>query len=95
MVIASLVAAPYIWDHYTVLLFVPIALSSPSFSWLWLLPVLPDFVRVHNPDDIGYLGFWIAIQGLVTLRVLWPPSTRGGMIAPSLAAQTPTSQAAV
>jgi Glycosyltransferase family 87 len=97
VVVASLIAAPYIWDHYTVLLFVPIALCSRSFSWVWLLPVLPDFFREHlvdTPHNIAYLGFWIAIQAAVTLRVLWPPSARGAMIAPSLAAQTPSTQTA-
>jgi len=36
----ALVATPILWPHYLVLLFVPVALSSRSFSVLWLLPLL-------------------------------------------------------
>jgi Glycosyltransferase family 87 len=37
-VLAALSASPIVWDHYMVLLFVPIALSSPRFSAIWFLP---------------------------------------------------------
>ena len=39
MIGVSLVATPILWPHYLVLLFVPIALTAPSFSPLWLAPV--------------------------------------------------------
>jgi hypothetical protein len=35
----ALVATPILWPHYLVLLFVPIAFVSPTFSPLWLAPV--------------------------------------------------------
>jgi hypothetical protein len=38
-VMAALTASPIVWDHYLVLLFVPIALMSPSYSKLWLVPL--------------------------------------------------------
>jgi Glycosyltransferase family 87 len=37
-ILAALSASPIVWDHYMVLLFVPIALCSPRFSPIWLLP---------------------------------------------------------
>jgi len=76
IVAAALIAAPYIWDHYTVLLFVPIALCSPTLSWVWFVPVLPDFVGVHSAHDTLFLAFWVAIQGLVVIRILWPTAGR-------------------
>jgi hypothetical protein len=39
VVMAALTASPIVWDHYLVLLFVPIALMSPSYSKLWLVPL--------------------------------------------------------
>lgn len=39
IVIAALTASPIVWDHYLVLLFVPVALLSPSYSRLWLIPL--------------------------------------------------------
>lgn len=39
MIGVSFAATPILWPHYLVLLFVPIALTAPSFSPLWLAPV--------------------------------------------------------
>jgi Glycosyltransferase family 87 len=39
-VLATLVAAPHVWDHYYVLLYAPIALIRPRLSLLWLTPAL-------------------------------------------------------
>jgi hypothetical protein len=35
----SLLATPILWPHYLVLLFVPVALTSPTFTRVWLVPV--------------------------------------------------------
>ena len=43
-VIAALTATPIVWEHYMVLLFVPIALMSPRLSRAWLIPVVPGIV---------------------------------------------------
>jgi hypothetical protein len=56
VLIAALTATPVVWDHYMVLLFVPIALLSPGISWLWFLPALAAFApaaAVHS------YGVWI------------------------------------
>ena len=43
-VLAALTATPIVWEHYMVLLFVPIALLSPRLSRLWLIPILPGII---------------------------------------------------
>lgn len=45
-VLAALTATPIVWQHYMVLLFVPIALMSPQLSRLWLIPILPGLLTV-------------------------------------------------
>jgi hypothetical protein len=35
---AALVASPIVWVHYFLLLLVPLALTRPRLSWLWLVP---------------------------------------------------------
>jgi hypothetical protein len=35
---AALAASPIVWIHYFLVLLVPLALTSPRFSWLWLVP---------------------------------------------------------
>jgi alpha-1,2-mannosyltransferase len=39
-VAATLALSPIVWLHYLVLLLVPLAISRPRFSILWLLPIL-------------------------------------------------------
>jgi hypothetical protein len=39
-VLAALTATPIVWEHYMVLLFVPIAVLSPRISAAWLLPLV-------------------------------------------------------
>ena len=55
-VAAALVLSPIVWLDYLALTAVPLAVVRPTFSWIWLLPVvtwgvmssgtLPDMVRV-------------------------------------------------
>ena len=39
-VAATLALSPIVWLHYLVLLLVPLAISRPRFSVIWLLPIL-------------------------------------------------------
>ena len=39
-VAATLALSPIVWLHYLVLLLVPLAISRPRFSAMWLLPIL-------------------------------------------------------
>ena len=58
-VLAALTATPIVWQHYMVLLFVPIALISPRLSRVWLIPILPgivtalSYVVIPGAVDVG------------------------------------------
>ncbi len=56
VLIAALTATPVVWDHYMILLFVPIALLSPTISWLWFLPTLAAFAPAAASHTYG---IWI------------------------------------
>lgn len=38
-VAAALAFTPVVWQHYLLLLLVPLGVARPRFSWLWLLPL--------------------------------------------------------
>lgn len=78
LVIAALTAAPLVWVHYEVLLFVPIALISPSLSPIWFVPLLSALVPVPNFHENLQMLLWPCLQGLVVVRVLRP----AGALAP-------------
>jgi hypothetical protein len=85
-VIAALTASPIVWDHYMVLLFVPIALASPRFSGLWLAPLCTPLILVigeavsRTPHTVGASNaasvraaiVWLMLQALVTVRLCRP-----------------------
>jgi hypothetical protein len=61
-VLAALVCSPIVWPHYFVLLFVPIALASPSLSPVWFAPLLT--VLAPEPIGIGQLSLWLAVTAV-------------------------------
>jgi Glycosyltransferase family 87 len=71
--IASLVASPIVWPHYTALLLVPVALASPTLSTMWLVPLLSYLAPVaqtgvHPWAIVPYLAMsvvlaYIALRG--------------------------------
>jgi hypothetical protein len=72
IVMAALIASPHVFEHYLVLLFVPIALMSPGLSALWFVPVLAGVVPTPDPADIGQTAFWVGLQLIVVARLLLP-----------------------
>ncbi len=56
-VLAALTATPIVWQHYMVLLFVPIALMSPRLSRIWLIPILPGILTA-----VSYVVFPAAVN---------------------------------
>ncbi|HEY5260734.1 MAG TPA: glycosyltransferase 87 family protein, partial [Solirubrobacteraceae bacterium] len=88
-VIAALTATPIVWDHYMVLLFVPIALISPRLSALWLVPVCTPLLLVIsdaivpfggsvdgvNDDSVRAAALWLVLEAIVTWRVCGMRST--------------------
>jgi hypothetical protein len=75
-VMACLIGAPLVWEHYYVLLFVPIALVSPRLSALWFVPALTGVIANPNAHSTVSLGFWLLLQGIVIARLCW---TGGGL----------------
>jgi Glycosyltransferase family 87 len=67
LVMAALTAAPLVWVHYEVLLFVPIALISPSLSPIWFIPLLSAFLPVPHFHNHLQLLLWPCLQGLVVV----------------------------
>lgn len=59
-----LVASPLVWIHYFVLLTVPLAITRPRFSWVWVLPVamwlLPPATKVN---DWQFALAWVLVAG--------------------------------
>jgi hypothetical protein len=82
-IMAALTSTPIVWEHYMVLLFVPIALVSPRFSALWLLPLctpiitvtsaaivpLSSKVSVVDPDTVRSAVLWLLLEAVVLLRL--------------------------
>jgi hypothetical protein len=83
-IIAALCSTPIVWEHYMVLLFVPIALVSPRLSALWLVPACSPLVVVISAmivpissgaqfgahPDIRSALMWLIIESVVVWRVL-------------------------
>ena len=82
-VIAALIASPIVWEHYMVLLFVPIALVSPRFSKLWLVPACTPLIivlsaavfpvgstRGVDPLSLREAVVWLVLEAIVVGRLL-------------------------
>jgi hypothetical protein len=86
VIIATLTAAPIVWDHYLVLLFIPIALRSPRLSALWFLPftapllitglaatVLRSDSALH-PATLRNAVAWVLIEATVAVSLYVSPA---------------------
>jgi len=49
---AALALTPILWWHYLALLIVPLALTRPRFSPIWLLPIAIWLVRLGAGDGV-------------------------------------------
>jgi hypothetical protein len=82
-VIAALTASPIVWEHYMVLVFVPIALVSPRLSALWFVPVCAplmlviseavvpsrNFLHSPNGDPARTAALWLVLEAIVVWRL--------------------------
>jgi alpha-1,2-mannosyltransferase len=82
---AALALTPILWQHYLVLLLVPLAVARPRFSGIWLIPA---FVWLAPRGDNGTLvQTWIpAIAAIVVVALLLrraepAPSSPSGSLA--------------
>jgi hypothetical protein len=92
-ILAALTATPIVWDHYMVLLFVPIALISPRMSATWLIPVsyplinaLSRFVPVEpgnhpfSPDLLRGSVTWVLLEILTGFVLCTTPEQRRALV---------------
>jgi hypothetical protein len=92
MVIAALTASPIVWEHYLVLLFIPIALASPGLSAAWLIPVsaplittiskiIPDGhkVQAYSPNALRTAVLWLALEALAAVVLCTRPEQRAAV----------------
>jgi hypothetical protein len=70
-VIASLVAAPLVWLHYLLLLYVPIALYRPRLSGLWFLPLLLWLTPLTHSQGVTWrIALALGIVAVVAVRTV-------------------------
>ena len=94
-IIASLVSTPIVWDHYMVLLFVPIALLSPRVNRLWALPVVAQTLitfsyalwpehtvqRAGSPDALHSAIGYLLVQAIITVHLCTTAAQRAQLVA--------------
>jgi len=82
-IIAALTATPIVWEHYMVLLFIPIALITPRLSAIWFLPLCTPLItvtsgaiapfssnlQVRNDSTLRSAVLWLLLESLVLLRL--------------------------
>jgi alpha-1,2-mannosyltransferase len=83
----ALLAAPVLWLHYLVLLFVPIALARPRLSGLWFLPLAFWLTPLaHSDGSVWRTCFVLAVSALIVGRSLAPALSGGAARRSGLAA---------
>jgi hypothetical protein len=71
-VVGSIVATPIVWEHYLLLLLVPIALYRPRLSPLWLLPLaLWASPATHSQGSLWRIALLLSATLLVVLRTVF------------------------
>lgn len=88
-VLAALSATPIVWEHYMVLLFIPIAMASPRLSRVWLIPLLVPIVEVvsflipsgradqpFSPNLLRAAGPWLLVELLLGFVLCTTPEQR-------------------
>jgi hypothetical protein len=82
-VLAALTATPIVWPHYMVLLVVPLALISPRFSRLWLLPLLPALIPLpakvgpYSPNLLRTDVPWLVVELAIGFMLATTAEQRG------------------
>ena len=90
---AALALTPVLWQHYLLLLLVPLAVARPRFSVLWLLPVVLWFSPRATYDDVEKV-LPLLVTAVLLLILLRPrsPEARAGrarMILEGVSLRTP------
>jgi hypothetical protein len=75
-VATALLLTPLVWLHYFALVLVPLAVLGPSFSVVWVLPVILWVCPVGGPASTWKYSFPLLVCALVLLladRARWRP----------------------
>jgi hypothetical protein len=88
-IVAALALSPILWNHYLVLLFVPLALVRPRFSPVWLASawVLGGGVLEGRTLGVVAIAVWVAIlvqSGVFADRVSVDDHSRSRFVKPAL-----------
>lgn len=76
-VMAGLVASPLVWPHYLALVFVPIALLSPTLSPLWLVPLIAYLAPTElTHGDLWRMLPYLAIELIVVCALCFTGAAR-------------------
>jgi hypothetical protein len=70
LVMAGLTSSSLVWPHYMTLLLIPIALLSPRFGLLWLVPLLGylapvELTQGHAAQIVPYLVMELIVVGVL------------------------------
>jgi len=83
-VMAGIAASPIVWPHYLTLVFVPIALLSPRFSALWLVPLLAYLAPTElTGGQLANMLPYLAIELIVFVSLCVPSRERRERVSPS------------
>lgn len=73
LIVAGITSSSLVWPHYLTLLFVPIALCSPRFGVLWLVPMLSYLAPVElSGGDPWRIVPYLVIEAVVTAALCRP-----------------------
>jgi len=72
---AALALTPILWQHYLVLLLVPLAVARPRFSAIWLLPVILWLAPREDNGDAVQTLLPVAVAALLVTLLLRRPTT--------------------
>jgi hypothetical protein len=94
VVIVALATSPVVWEHYMVLLFVPVALASPGLSRLWLAPLASPLLvqasrafvsdsrvaQANSPNGLRQALSWLLLEAIVGVWLCTTPERRGAWL---------------
>ena len=82
-IVAGLALTPIVWQHYLVVLFIPLAIARPRFTWPWLLPVLPWLSpRAGHGDGLEPFVPALVVAAILVVVSQRPWSARWGARSP-------------
>jgi hypothetical protein len=96
LVVAGLTSSSLVWPHYLALLLVPIALLSPSFGPLWLVPLLAYLAPVELTHGNAWkIALYLVIELVVVMALCRPLlANRGAAAAGTARSDRPEAEGA-